>query len=232
MAEYFCSDLHGEYDIFMRLLEKCKISGADTVYVLGDIIDKGKNAFRLLDFIRKNSVFKPICGNHEYALLQIYQNSMTEYDGKNDDIILRKIRDFYPIGGESITWDMVDYLDSLPYYLEKPQFICVHAGLKLNADNTIIPLKTQRINDLVFDRRFKENCVVPDSGKTVLFGHTPCSYDNGTGKFIMTPKKGVIKPEKLTDYSKIRLDTGISLTGMAGMLRADDMREIYIEALR
>ena len=227
MATYFCSDLHGEYDLFMRLLDKCNIESGDTVYVLGDIIDKGKNGFRLLEFIRKNSLFKAICGNHEYALLQTYHDYMMEYTGKNDAEILQRIRSFFPLDGQSLSWEMIDYVETLPFYIEKPDFIGVHAGLQLLADGTVLPMREQNVNNLVFDRKFKEDRVIPLSNKAVLFGHTPCSYENGTGAFIKMRRPGA-SGEKLSDYIKIRLDTGVAFTRTVGMLRADDMKEVYL----
>ena len=43
---YVISDIHGEYGLCMRLLEKIKFSGGDTLYVCGDIIDKGMEDLR------------------------------------------------------------------------------------------------------------------------------------------------------------------------------------------
>lgn len=40
---YFVSDIHGEYDLFLKLLDKLRFSDSDTMYVLGDIIDKGSS---------------------------------------------------------------------------------------------------------------------------------------------------------------------------------------------
>lgn len=37
---YFVSDIHGEYHLFLKLLDKLLFSDSDTMYVLGDIIDK------------------------------------------------------------------------------------------------------------------------------------------------------------------------------------------------
>lgn len=46
--EYCLSDIHGCYSLFCRLLEKLKFGGGDTLYVLGDIIDKGPESVRPL----------------------------------------------------------------------------------------------------------------------------------------------------------------------------------------
>ncbi len=41
MATYVISDIHGEYELFIKLLEKIRFTSADTLYVLGDVIDRG-----------------------------------------------------------------------------------------------------------------------------------------------------------------------------------------------
>ena len=226
MATYFCSDLHGEYELFLRLLAECGVGDEDVVYVLGDVLDKGRAAFRLLDYVMRRKNFVLVCGNHEETLRRLYEDKMTEYTGDNDREILDGIRAFYTDGRE-LTWEMIDYVDALPYYIEKEDFICVHAGVQLNADETIVPMKSQSPEYFVYDRKFKRENIVPKSEKCVLFGHTPCSYDNGTGRFIKTLRPGA-KGDGIKDYAKIRLDTGVVYTRTLGMLRLEDMKEIYV----
>ena len=218
MAIFFCSDLHGEYDLFMRLTEKCRVGSGDVVYVLGDVIAEDKT-------------FKALCGNHEYALLQVYHDYMEDFSGEGEEEVLRKIRNFYPTDGEFLTWNTIDHADALPFYIEEKDFICVHAGLEMDADGRIVPMEKQNVNRLIYDRKFKERRVIPQTRKTVLFGHTPCYLENGTGKFIKTLRPGVREGRKLSDYIKIRLDTGVAFSGMLGMLRSDEngLTEIYVE---
>ena len=45
---YFISDIHGEYELFCRLLDKIKFSDNDVLIVLGDMIDKGNESIRVL----------------------------------------------------------------------------------------------------------------------------------------------------------------------------------------
>lgn len=40
MSTYFVSDIHGEYDLFMRLLDEIKFSSDDEMIICGDAIDK------------------------------------------------------------------------------------------------------------------------------------------------------------------------------------------------
>ena len=69
---YFVSDIHGEYDLFLKLLDKIGFSDSDVLYVLGDMIDKGEKSVKTVDFIRREPNIKAILGNHEYDFLKYY----------------------------------------------------------------------------------------------------------------------------------------------------------------
>lgn len=67
---YAVSDLHGQYDLFLRGLSKIGFSDGDYLYVVGDAIDRGPNGVRLLEHIRKSGNMDLILGNHEYMMLR------------------------------------------------------------------------------------------------------------------------------------------------------------------
>ena len=228
---YFVSDIHGEYDLFLKLLDKLHFSDSDTMYVLGDIIDKGCESIKLVEFIRRKSNIKVILGNHEFSFLKYYDGLMRLAKSANDiDEVLRKLQEYFPEDKEILSWETVDYIESLPLYIEKDDFICVHAGLETDKDGVILPMKTQMPEVMVCSRNFKEKSFyLSPNNKPVLFGHTPCLYENGSGKFIKTVKEGIATPKTLADYSKIRLDCGVFLTGALGALRLEDMREFYVK---
>ena len=48
MATYVISDIHGEYWKFMELLDMIHFSDEDILYVLGDVVDRGKNPVKTL----------------------------------------------------------------------------------------------------------------------------------------------------------------------------------------
>ena len=48
MATYVISDIHGEYDMLMDLLEKISLQDSDTLYVLGDVLDRGSHPIKKL----------------------------------------------------------------------------------------------------------------------------------------------------------------------------------------
>ena len=48
MARYVMSDIHGEANRFHAMLEKIRVSADDTLYILGDVIDRGVDGINLL----------------------------------------------------------------------------------------------------------------------------------------------------------------------------------------
>ena len=55
---YAVSDLHGCYDKYIKLLERLKMTADDSLYILGDIVDRGSDGMKiLLDLIKKKMYF-------------------------------------------------------------------------------------------------------------------------------------------------------------------------------
>lgn len=70
MANYVCSDIHGLKDCFDQMIEFIKAE--DTLYILGDVIDRGKDGIAiLLDIMKRKNVIM-LLGNHEYMMKQYY----------------------------------------------------------------------------------------------------------------------------------------------------------------
>ena len=53
MSTYAISDLHGQYDIFEKLLDVIDFSENDFLYVLGDAIDRGPDGIKILQKINQ-----------------------------------------------------------------------------------------------------------------------------------------------------------------------------------
>lgn len=80
MATYAVSDLHGQYDIFEKLLETIHFSDDDFMYVLGDAIDRGPDGIKILQMIMYAPNMDLLLGNHEFMML----NAVAP-DGSVDD---------------------------------------------------------------------------------------------------------------------------------------------------
>ena len=102
MSVYFISDIHGEYGLFLKLLNRINFSASDTLYVLGDFIDKGKDSLKLLKFICEHENVKAILGNHEQYFLAYYDSLMRDFIGGNEDEILEKLQNYFPEDTEKL----------------------------------------------------------------------------------------------------------------------------------
>ena len=87
MKTYAIADLHGyPLDKFLDLLDKAGFTEDDTLYILGDVIDRnGDGGVELLRYIMDQPNFEFILGNHEKMLLDcdFLFNEISEESIKN-----------------------------------------------------------------------------------------------------------------------------------------------------
>ena len=63
---YVMSDIHGCYDKYIKMLEKIQFGPGDTLYVLGDVLDRGTAGIKVLLDLSKRENVVLIRGNHDY----------------------------------------------------------------------------------------------------------------------------------------------------------------------
>ena len=225
---YCISDIHGEYDLFMKLLDKIRYSDNDRLIVCGDFLDKGAASIRLAKTIFDLPNSYSIMGNHEYMFFKFYRSLADDAANLDFDRILSQLQGYFPQDGYLLDWDTVDILVDLPFYLEERDFICVHAGVPLNDTGRIRPLKQASPEELVYDRRFKEPTVRPN-GTCVFFGHTPTNYVHENSQILAYLKPGRVpgSPD-IRDYYKVHLDIGTPLSGMLGCFCVDTCQAFYV----
>ena len=101
---YCVSDIHGYYDLFCRLLDKIGFCGGDKLYVLGDIVDKGRDSVRLAKLLFSMPGVCCIAGNHEYDFLKYYRALMAQTE--DYDAVLERLRAYFP-DGHLLDWETV-----------------------------------------------------------------------------------------------------------------------------
>ncbi|MBO4346772.1 MAG: fructose-bisphosphatase class III [Lachnospiraceae bacterium] len=85
MSTYVISDIHGQYDTFMRMLKQIKFCEEDTLYILGDAIDRGPDGIKILKAIMKMKNVKMFLGNHELLMMEALRNvDECEHEGRED----------------------------------------------------------------------------------------------------------------------------------------------------
>ena len=223
--DYCISDIHGNYDLFCRLLDKIKFCDKDKLYALGDIIDKGPDSIRLAKLLFSMPNVYCIVGNHEYDFLKYYRALMRQTE--NYDWVLEKLRGYFT-DGYLLDWKTVDQFDLLPFYIETDKFIGVHAGIPFQ-DGMLLPPEDARPEQLVYDRFFKEPNVLPRGEKCILYGHTPVRYLTGRDEILLYQRDGTGKgSQNIADYCKIHLDTGVALSGVLGCFTVNSCLTFYV----
>ena len=68
--KYVMSDIHGRFDKYASMLEVIQFSKEDELYILGDVIDRGKDGIAILMDIMNRSNVHMLLGNHEFMAVQ------------------------------------------------------------------------------------------------------------------------------------------------------------------
>lgn len=228
---YVTSDLHGcSLKDFAVLLEGVKFSYNDTLYVLGDVIDRGVHGIDLLRFMMMHSNIELILGNHESMMLGAdfaLEELTDESIGKIDDRSLACLADWIANGGEptiaaakaiknrdpELLADIIDYVRSAPLYetvsTDAGDFLLVHAGLDNFSPERKLSSYTEE--ELLWARPTFDDKYFDDV--ITVFGHTP------TGLFGSEYRGKILKTDTWID-----IDTGHP----PALLCLDNMKEFYL----
>ena len=229
---YTISDIHGRYDKYRKLLKKIHLGPDDTLYVLGDVIDRGADGFKiLLDMARRPNVVN-LMGNHEAmalnALPRILNAIQENGEAALTDEDAEAVELWFYNGGELSLADFLwlndeqeqtvwEYMRNMPLYKEVEvggrQFVLVHGGL--SAFSPSRPLADYEPNEILWCRPDEDTTYYSD--KYVVFGHTPVQLMGARA----TAK--IYRKDNLID-----IDCGcVFPDGRLGCLCLDTMEEIY-----
>lgn len=178
---YVVGDIHGCVKSFRSMVtEKIKLTKDDTLFLLGDYIDRGPDSKAVLDFIMElqNGSFtvKPIMGNHEYMLLQSL-NDEEEFANWMKNGSAQTLMSFGvpeektgdPVSVHLIPELYIDFLCGLSFFEETDDFYFVHAGLGREIENPKDDLET-----LFWSRKEYYNKKILRN-RILIHGHTPVS---------------------------------------------------------
>jgi serine/threonine protein phosphatase 1 len=159
-------DVHGQYDALLQLIEAIAPQEKEPVYFLGDLIDRGPNSAQVVEFVRKNR-YRCLLGNHEQMLLEVLgsQGVMGEmfqgwlYSGGHATLVSYN---------HKIPQDHIDWLKTLPLYLDLGDIWLVHAGVHPD-----LPLEEQNANHFCWIRDEFHSMPEPFfTDKLIITGHT------------------------------------------------------------
>lgn len=215
---YVMSDIHGCYDLYMKMLKEINFSDNDLMFILGDVIDRGPEPIKILGHLIENTNIILLMGNHERMMIEYFDsNSRNDnwlYNGgfvtheKLSELNKEKANEIY------------SYVRSLKLTyrirVNNQLYRLVHAGLEYL--DKCYCIKQSEDYMLWSREEFYDNMDTGDD--VVLFGHTPTmrmySNEGGNSTNIWHGK------------NKIGLDCGAVFLDKLGCLRLDDMKEFYV----
>ena len=219
---FVMSDIHGQYELFLKMLDKIKLKRKDLLVIIGDICDRGKKSYEIymkcMKMRKLGYNLKFILGNHEDMLLEDLENDYpiryeTEYSVfRNSKYFENKdMKDWHEENFlEEIEW-LVKWLKNCSLIISGNENIFVHAGLDLKK-----VLEKQEKETVLWTREefwLMENVELEEyKGKNIYFGHTP----NINGRI-----------SKKTDRIK-GIDCGAFFTHFLGCLEVKSQKEIYV----
>ncbi|BAZ13613.1 metallophosphoesterase [Calothrix sp. NIES-4071] len=160
-------DVHGHYKGLMTLMNAIAPTSLDSIYFLGDLIDRGPQSADVVSFVIENN-YQCLLGNHEQMLVNILTQGHKQAPN---------IQAWLYSGGQAtvasyqqgvVPYDHVEWFESLPTYLDLGDVWLVHAGV-----DPFIPLENQTSEQLCWVRdefHSIQKPYFPD--KLMIIGHT------------------------------------------------------------
>ena len=226
------SDIHGNYKKYMQAFVRIDFSDNDTLYVLGDVVDRGENPIKILqDMIYRVNVV-PIVGNHEYMALSVLKDLVKidpeDFPGFDEDLLFC-MQLWLADGGQTTIDEFValsqvdrenilEYLEEFELYAEVncngKDYILVHAGLSNFREDK--SLDEYELHELIwqpidYDKKYFKD-------KYIVTGHVP----------VMSIEANDFKSKIYRGNNHLAIDCGCIYGGYLAVLCLDDGREFYI----
>lgn len=180
---YVMSDIHGQMRRFDSILKQIDLKPEDTLYVLGDVVDRNPDGIRILKRLRKMPNAVLLLGNHENMMLKAMY-----FPHASDEEHQKRFNHWYRNGGrlthnhlkclrKAERAELFAYVDALPLNIPVEvngrKFLLTHA-----APVDMFPKYGGKYaNEREFAlwwRDLHQTSLDPD--RTVIFGHTGTHY--------------------------------------------------------
>ena len=179
---YVMADIHGNERRFNSVMNQIRLTPEDTLYVLGDVVDRHPGGLRILRRLMAMPNVKMILGNHEYMMLRAlgYPRDDNVDDGRAMDHWYRNggkvTLDYYKRIRKTLRQEIIAYLHRLPLNLDAEvagkRYKLVHGAPMEEYDGS-----EKYKNPIYFSiwKRLNADYAVPGD-YTLIFGHTPTQY--------------------------------------------------------
>lgn len=231
MSVFACADLHGRLDLFRQIQSFLKQE--DILYIIGDVIDRGSDSWKLFKEVMKDPRCKLLKGNHEDMCFKAMND--TKYGNYSDNIPI-----WFHNGGD-VTFDQI-LTDENGMSIYPLMGSLILQTEYINKDNIKIILNhsgyyqgsSSSKDELLWDRKqyktdFAKGWCGPED-VIVIHGHTPIPFMIKDMQEIAWQYQKE-EPEYdegafwYADNHKVNIDTGACWTGEIVVLDLDTFDE-------
>lgn len=237
---YVMSDIHGNLRRFNSIMKQIKLTQNDTLYILGDVIDRYPDGIKILRTLMAMDNVKMILGNHEHMMLTaIYSTGI----GLNPQKQLKhdsRLYLWYNNGGvvthnylkhirKEIRVEIFDYLNSLPLSIDitvnGKKFKLAHAAPEeMFSDYYSMWYKNSK--EFAVWHRLKKYDIVPKD-YTLIYGHTPTKHFQEVYPLKIFYRDNTICIDCGAGTAEAPNSIRSFCYGRLACLRLDDMKEFY-----
>lgn len=196
-------DIHGCSKTLKALVEeRLELVAGDSIFFLGDYIDRGPDSRGVIDFISqlsaKGILTTCLRGNHEQQFLDAYaEETNVRHWLMNSGA--QTLTSFNVTKVWDIPYQYLEFAARTVFFVELEKVILVHAGLNTLIDN---PFEDKHAMLWLRNSRVEASKI---KYKKVIHGHTPLPYE-----VVQSQLKDLTLPS-------INLDSGCVYTGRTGM---------------
>lgn len=124
----FIGDIHGHYDGLMRLVDMMALTATDQLHFVGDLIDRGPRSAQVVEFVRQHN-YTCVLGNHECLLLNAFPDENSNISAFHGWLHSGGQPTLTSYPSTEALLEHVEWLRTLPLYLDLGDILLVHAGL-------------------------------------------------------------------------------------------------------
>lgn len=234
---YVMADIHGNSRRFNSILQQINLQPEDTLYVLGDVVDRHGDGVRILRRLMAMPNAKVLLGNHEYMMLQTLGQP---YPGEVQANPEESRFLWYRNGGEvthrywkhirkTLRAEVIAYLHSLPLSFDVTvggtNYKLVHGSVQ--EDYTEPGGKYKSPTHYAVWKRLEKEDMQPRAEVTV-FGHTPTKHYRYADPLEVYFSEHYIGIDCGSGYPD-RPEDEFSPQGRLACLRLDDQMVFYSE---
>jgi serine/threonine protein phosphatase 1 len=166
LRRFVFGDIHGQFDGLMQLVDLISPGKGDRLYFLGDLIDRGDKSAEVVSWVIR---FASAClkGNHEQMCIEAHNPAQPSLI-RQGWLANGGIKTLESYGEKGMPIRHLDWMRSLPLYLDLEDAWLVHAGVDPNK-----PISKQAAAEFCWIRAPFHNSSQPYfDDKTIVTGHT------------------------------------------------------------